>query len=51
MGDLIWFFNPYFDSERSYQAYLRAEEAVNKEPLEVGFDWRLFLAIMFGRYE
>jgi hypothetical protein len=39
----------FFDSEESYQAYLKADEELKKEPLGEFFDWRYFLKVLFGR--
>ena len=49
MGDLIWFTNPFFESEKAYEAYLAAERTVAREPLILEFDWRLLLQILLGR--
>lgn len=49
MGDLIWLNDSCFESDRAYEAYLKAERAVAKEPLYLEFDWRLLIQILLGR--
>jgi hypothetical protein len=40
----------FFESEEAYQSYLKSEEELQKQPLNVmPFDWRYFLKVLFGR--
>jgi hypothetical protein len=54
-GDLVWLFPEeigdlrYFGSEKAYEAYLEAERAVSKAPLNLEFDWRTLIQILLGR--
>lgn len=39
----------FFGSEENRKFYNEAEAAVAKEKVDVGFDWRTLLDVLFGR--
>jgi len=39
----------FFENKEAHQAYLKSEQELMKEPLNIFFDWRYFLKVLFGR--